>query len=234
MATIAEPNVVIDGLVFNLDAANSRSYSGSGLTVNGLVGGIGGTLVGGVGFTNRNSGSFVFDGSNDYINLGNPTVLQGLQLNMTISCWFNRQAFTSSATLYSDYADVGGVRLTSLLRIDSNFLAYYTSAPNNGFQNVYPATITSGVWYFVSVAVSGTLSSPIANIFLNGTTYTFNLGALNSTPFTGAIHCIGGNINIGTNEYFNGNIPQLQIYNRALSQQEVLQNYNATKSRYGY
>jgi hypothetical protein len=227
------PRVVTDGLVFYVDAANTRSYSGSGLTANGLVGGIGGTLVNGVGFSSSNNGSFFFDGTNDYINLGNPTVLQGLQLNMTISCWFNRQAFTLSATLYSDYADVGGIRLTSLLRIDNNFLNYYTSAPNNGFQNVYPTTITSGVWYFVSVAVSGTLSSPIANIFLNGTFYTFNLGALNSTPFTGAIHCIGGNINIGTNEYFNGNISQVQIYNRALTQQEILQNYNATKTRYG-
>ena len=233
MALGHSPSIVMDGLIFNIDAGNSRSYSGTGLTVNGLVSGIGGTLVNGVGFTSTNQGSFVFDGSNDYINLGNPTVLQGLQLNMTISCWFNRQAFTNSATLYSDYADVGGIKLTSLLRIDNNLLAYYTSAPNNGFQNVYPATITSGIWYFVSVAVSGTVSSPIANIFLNGTTYTFNLGALNSTPFTGAIHCIGGNINIGTNEYFNGNIPQLQIYNRALSAQEVLQNYNATKGRYG-
>ena len=234
MATFAEPNLVTDGLIFHLDAANSRCYSGTGLTVSGLVGGIGGTLVNGAGFTTTNNGSFVFDGSNDYLNLGNPTVLQGLQLNMTISCWFYRQGYTGSGTLYSDYADVGGVRLTTLLRIDNNYLAYYTSMPNNGFQNVYPTTISSGIWYFVSVTVTGTLSSPVASIFLNGRTFTYNLNPLNSTPFTGATHCIGGNINIGTLEYFNGNISQFYRYNRALTAQEVLQNFDVTKGRYGY
>ena len=48
--------IVTDGLVLYLDAANTRSYSGTGLTVNGLVGGIGGTLVNGVGFGTTNNG----------------------------------------------------------------------------------------------------------------------------------------------------------------------------------
>jgi hypothetical protein len=64
-------SIVSDGLVFALDAANSRSYSGSGTTANALIGGIGGTLVNGVGFTSTNNGSFVFDGTNDYINVPN-------------------------------------------------------------------------------------------------------------------------------------------------------------------
>ena len=61
------PIETTDGLVFQLDAGNTRSYSGSGLTANGLVGGIGGTLVNGVGFTSSNNGLFSFDGSNDYL-----------------------------------------------------------------------------------------------------------------------------------------------------------------------
>ena len=63
--------IVSDGLVFYIDAANPRSYSGTGLTANGLVGGIGGTLVNGVGFSSVNNGSFTFDGGDDYINSGN-------------------------------------------------------------------------------------------------------------------------------------------------------------------
>jgi len=69
MGISAGPNSVSNGLVFQLDAANLRSYSGSGNTANGLVSGIGGTLVNGVGFTSSNSGSFIFDGTDDYINI---------------------------------------------------------------------------------------------------------------------------------------------------------------------
>jgi hypothetical protein len=59
--------IVSDGLVLYIDAANPRSYSGIGLTANGLIGGIGGTLVNGTGFSSSNNGSFIFDGTNDYI-----------------------------------------------------------------------------------------------------------------------------------------------------------------------
>ena len=225
------PRVVTDGLVFYLDAANPRSYSGTGLTVNGLVGGIGGTLVNGIGFSSQNNGSFTFDGTNDYIDCGNPTVLQGLQLNMTLSCWFKRLADQFSGTLYSDYSDVSGLKIASLLRIDGSSLRYITSASSGTFQYVQPTDIINNIWYFVSVTVSGTLGSPIASIFINGTTYTYNLTALITSPYTGSTHCIGGNVHIN-DEYFNGIISQVNIYNRALTAQEILQNYNATKMRY--
>ena len=67
MGIISGANLIDNGLVYSLDAANFRSYSGSGLTSNALVGGIGATLVNGVGFTSANNGSFIFDGTNDYI-----------------------------------------------------------------------------------------------------------------------------------------------------------------------
>jgi len=232
MGVIAGANINDNGLIFSLDAANFRTYSGSGLTSFGLVGGIGGTLVNGVGFTSANGGSFVFDGTNDYIDCGNPTVLQGLQLNMTLSCWFKRLADQFSGTLYSDYSDVSGLKIASLLRIDGSSLRYITSASSGTFQYVQPTNIINNIWYFVSVTVSGTLSSPIASIFINGTTYTYNLSTLITSPYTGSTHCIGGNVHIN-NEYFNGIISQVNIYNRALSAQEIKQNYNATKKRYG-
>ena len=68
MGIISGANLISDGLVYSLDAANFRSYSGSGLTSNALVGGIGATLVNGVGFSSLNAGYFSFDGTNDYIN----------------------------------------------------------------------------------------------------------------------------------------------------------------------
>ena len=62
------PRVVTDGLLICVDPANISSYSGTGLTARGLVSGIGSTLVNGIGFSSSNSGTFILDGTNDYIN----------------------------------------------------------------------------------------------------------------------------------------------------------------------
>lgn len=221
---------VTDGLVFAIDAANPRSYSGSGITVNGLISGLGGTLVG-AGFGSTNGGYFTFRNNTDKLNIGNPQVLQGLQLNFTLSCWFNQIANNQYSTLYADYSLDNSHKLVSLLRVDGGTLRYYTSNSSGGIQAVNPASITNGLWYFVSVTVSGTLSSPTTSIFLNGTTFNNSLSALSSTPDTTATHSIGGNVY--ANEGFNGNISQLSIYNRPLSAQEIRQNYNATRKRYG-
>ena len=83
MGVIAGANINDNGLIFSLDAANFRSYSGSGNTSFGLVGGIGGTLVNGVGFTSTNSGSFIFDGTNDYVFVGDNSLLNSFT-NMTL------------------------------------------------------------------------------------------------------------------------------------------------------
>ena len=94
MGLAHSPSVISDGLVFYLDAANRRSYSGSGLTVNGLIGGIDGTLINGVGFTSTYGGSFTFDGTNDQILL-NSVILSGSQ-DFTISAWIESTGATGN------------------------------------------------------------------------------------------------------------------------------------------
>jgi hypothetical protein len=230
MGVKSGPRIVTNGLIFDLDAAVSRSYSGSGNTSISLIGDIVGSLNNSVGFGNTNNGYFIFNDPTDCISLGNPLILQGLQINYTLSCWFKQLSNLQYATLYSDYSSVSGHRLVSLLRVDSGSLKYYTSTASGDYQSITPASITNGSWYFASVTISGTVGSPTASVFLNGTTYTYSLSAMSSTPYTGSTHCIGGNVH--NNEYFNGNISQVSIYNRALTAQEILQNYNATKGRY--
>jgi hypothetical protein len=67
MSTFGGPNIITDGLVLALDAANVKSYLGSRTTWKDLSGnGNHGTLVNGVGYTSTNSGALVFDGINDY------------------------------------------------------------------------------------------------------------------------------------------------------------------------
>ena len=97
MGISAGPSGVSDGLVFQLDAANLRSYSGSGNTANGLISGIGGTLVNGTGFSSANNGSFFFDGTNDYIEVSNSNLLT-----------FGTNSFSIDLWLYSTYVHSGG------------------------------------------------------------------------------------------------------------------------------
>ena len=78
-------NIIVDGLILHLDAGNSSSYSGSGTTWTDLSGeGNNGTLVNGTSYTSDDGGSLVFDGTNDYVNLG------AVQINTaagTIGMW---------------------------------------------------------------------------------------------------------------------------------------------------
>ena len=86
MAIESGPRIVTNGLIYDLDGAVSRSYSGSGLTVyDAETSAIGGTLVNGVTYSSNNNGYFVFDGTNDYINVGNDSSLQ--ISSGTISAW---------------------------------------------------------------------------------------------------------------------------------------------------
>jgi hypothetical protein len=96
MALSHSPSIATSGLVFHLDAANRRSYSGSGITANGLVGGIGGTLVNGVGFTSSNNGSFTFDGTNDYI-AASGTNFPLSNSPRTLNIWFYTKTSTWTA-----------------------------------------------------------------------------------------------------------------------------------------
>jgi len=218
MSVKAGPKIVKEGLIFDLDAAVSRSYSGSGLTANTLVGGIGITLVNGVGFTSTNNGSFIFDGSNDYIITPyDPVFAFGLN-DFTISGWFK----SSDKSRYSCI-------LSSLDSGDNGIILY--SNAGNGFlrtwigNNLLIGTIdiTNNLWSYVTLK----RSSGTATQFVNG---------IQDVSSSSAVSIINNNVKIGGvppyNYYCLGNISQIKIYNRALSQQEILQNYNATKGRY--
>ena len=88
MGTKYNPRIISNGLTVYLDAANTRSYAGSGFTVNPLVGGIGGTLVNGIGFSSQNNGSFFYDGSDDYLRLPVNFFNPDSGTPFTVSVWF--------------------------------------------------------------------------------------------------------------------------------------------------
>lgn len=217
MAIKAGPKIVDKGLVIALDAAVLRSYSGSGFTASGLIAGLGATLVNGTGFSTANNGFFSFDGTNDYINFGNPPEAQ--LSSGTICVWCR----TSSPG--AGYRGIVAKQFAyGLFYTDSVLVLYDWSIPrasSTGFN------LADGIWKYISL----TFTSGAANgstVFLNGSgilTTSYTISNNSSNLFIGSEQ--------NANQNANCNISQVQLYNRILSPQEILQNYNATKGRYG-
>ena len=208
--------IVTDGLVIYLDAANTRSYSGSGTSSNSLVGGIGATLVNGVGFTSSNNGAFTFDGSNDYINFGNSSAVQ--QSSGTLSAW--AKASSPGGGYRGIIAKQGAY---GLFYTDSVLVAYdwAADAPRSTGVNIADNTWKNVVLTYQSGVSNGT------RIYINGVSVlTTTITVLNQTG-----NLFGG-AEANAGQYASCQISLFNIYNRALSATEVLQNYNATKGRY--
>ena len=221
MAVGYNPSIVSDGLVLYLDPANQRSYSGSGNTANGLIGEINGTLVNGVGFTSSNNGYFSFDGTNDYIEVPSITSIAG---DFTVAIWFY-----TTASLDGYYK-----RLLDLDYITGFWLGRNANSNSWGggiLESNFPYGIylpfTNGQWHYLVSVRSGTTHILYGDGISNTTSNTVSNGNLSAAMLLIAREPLFSPSN------FNGNIGQVQIYNRALSQQEILQNFNATRFRYG-
>jgi hypothetical protein len=232
MGVIAGANINDNGLVFSLDAANFRSYSGSGLTSFGLVGGIGGTLVNGVGFTSANGGSFIFDGTNDYI-LSDAISQNNNASALTWVVWAKRNASDTIITFiqYSgSSSDIG-------LELWSNGIIYFEIG--NGGNTYGELNNNSSLWQNVAMVYdgSGINNSARLKAYINGLQQ--NLTYIGTMPITAGS---GNTLYIGntgpfagsnSNLFSFGNFASFASYNRALTAKEIKQNYNATKKRYG-
>jgi hypothetical protein len=119
-----------------------------------------------------------------------------------------------------------------MIRTDNGILKYFTSNSTGGFQSNGTFTPSINTWNFYAVTVSGTISSPSVTIYLNNSSQTFSYSTLTSSPDLSIPFRIGSNSQDSPAECWNGNISNVMWYNRALSTQEIQQNYNALKSRY--
>ena len=232
MGISAGPSGVSDGLVFQLDAANLRSYSGSGITANGLISGIGGTLVNGVGFTSSNNGSFFFDGTNNYINLPNSSNLLTFGTNpFSIEFWIYYTSESGIRTILSNYSDYNtgyntyfylGVFTYQVLSMVNKVLLLGSSG--NFIDNTFGADIVVNQWTHIVFTRDGsTLICYKNGLQVSSVSQSNNYSGVRSTKIGGGVASISTIV---------GNLPSMKIYNRALSATEVMQNFNAMRERY--
>jgi hypothetical protein len=221
MAFSYSPKIVTDGLVLCLDAANNRSYPGSGTTWTDLSqGGNNGALTNGPTFDSNNGGSIVFDGVDDYVSCGNPSIFQ---INQgTISAWVK----TSSPG--SDYRGIITKQGNYGLFVRDGILASYNWGTNQHITT--GINIADNTWKYVAMTFTTNTGSPSNNaiIYLNGTSVLTTTIQLSGN--TVELQIGGGG---SSPQRISGNIAGASLYNRALSATEVFQNYNATKTRFG-
>jgi hypothetical protein len=228
MALSHSPSLVLPGLSLCLDAANPKSYPGSGTTWTDLSGnGNNGTLVNGVGYSGDNLGSLSFDGVNDEVQLPGTN----LSLNqMTISSWNYSSNYQQNGFMFEK---------TTNGSVNTQYSLFYNSGNNSIYYRTYGLSIldlivnrtTAGVvnnqWNNVVATWDGTNKRIYVNGVLRATSANLTGTVTQNTTGAAFIGIYGGG-----GYPFNGRISQTQIYNRALTAQEIQQNFNATKSRY--
>jgi hypothetical protein len=239
-------NIVKDGLIFNLDAAKVDSYPGSGTTWRDISGfQNSASLTNGPTFNTSNGGSIVFDGVNDHAVLANGTFgySPGTTGELTLEVWvFPTGPFTSYVA-EPPTTNLGGILGQGYFdnsigwgigMVRSSGVNYFAFQVRNLGTAVTPAlnaasSFATGSWYHV---VGSLTRNNFSRLYING-----QLASSGSSTSLNNVSITPNNNNaaIGRagNFYTGCQIPSARLYNKALTQAEVLQNYNATKGRYG-
>lgn len=234
MTIYGGPDIVTDALVLHLDAGNSKSYPGSGTTWNDLSGNNrNGTLTNGPTYSSSNKGNIIFDGTNDYINL--PSSVSSINsLNMTVGCWVNQTVLNTSSA-FSDIRNIAQIGTGEIgssscfyLHLRTSQVTFRYQAATGSAQLSPSINQDTNIWhYYTGVSNTTSISLYRDGILVGSTPYTINFNTLSSS------NMYLGLCNTGAGNYFNGKIASAQVYNKALSATEVLQNYNAIKGRFG-
>jgi hypothetical protein len=227
MAIIIDPNIASSGLVFSIDAANIRSYSGIGTVINDLSSGLGGTLYNGVTFSQNPSPYFDFDGTNDYIGFPKLDALNG-KTSFTFQVFCAREGGFLGVNQGVSYPESTFLSLY-------NSTVYFSLSANTGSQayGQYTNSFT-GYRHFVAV-FDGSQTGNINRLKM------YENGVQQSITFSGTIPNTtttqGNEFEIGANKAFSSftssSVSTIQIYNRALSGSEIKNNFEATRDRYG-
>jgi len=224
-------NTVTDGLVLYLDAANPKSYvSGStkwyDLSISGNIG----TLSSGVTYNYSNGGSLNFNGVNDFVSINTNL---NISTEFTIEYVLLIKQLPTTGQYFYNFFNGGGYRVNGIYGEfgvgDGNFKYFSLCTLNASGLNasVYIFDHVINTIYYVSVTYQNRKLKGYVNGVLRSTS-NLNFDPLNNTSGSSYI------ASASNNSLFSPiNMYSFKYYNRALSLSELLQNYNAAKSRFG-
>jgi len=223
MALSHSPSIVTDGLVLYLDAANSKSYPGTGtgwfdLSQNVFTG----TMTNGVSYNSSNAGTMIFDGSDDYVRIPHNSIFN-FTTSLSLSFWFKTsvgtQRYLTTKSDDSFYVSIGVV--------SSGKLSTWLNATSPGGWKTSVASVDTNQWVNGVITYNGSSGF----IYINGSLDT-------SFAASGSLSASTSAVDIGTRTlipgyYFNGSIANVMFHNINLNSQQIQQNFNALRGRFG-
>lgn len=236
MAFIHSPKIITDGLILALDAANSKSYVSGSTTWNNLVNStISGSLVNGPTFNTGSGGNIVFDGVDDYVDT--PYITPISTSDFTFATWLKFTTSQLSSVITKRVGAPTYEQLSIYIAGDANANTPGTKVVVNDVKSIplnrvliSTNSYNDGLWHYIVA----TRTSTSTNLYIDGSFITSASSSIidlstSSKLFIGR----GGDNQTVIGNAYNGSIGITQLYNKLLSPQEVLQNYNATKGRFG-
>ena len=236
MALSHSPSIVTDGLVLCLDAANRKSYPGSGNTCSDLSNSVSaGSLQNGTLFNSANGGSFVFDGTNDRIQINSPFGdIDWAGRAWSLSFWSKWDAFGDRGIINLNSANNTHYCLNMICGYGQFYWYFIQNSTTNqaAFNTSSSPVIVNQIFNFTITYNGGGVFPQLANVsnikfYINENLVLTNAGGGASITNQSGIQ-LGG-----TNYAFDGNLYYVSMYNRALTQSDVTQNFNALRGRFG-
>ena len=238
MALAHSPIIIRNGLITYLDAANFKSYPGSGTIWSDLTGnGNNGTLTNGPTYSTTNNGSIVFDGVNDHSIFPVNFFSWPSLTTITISLWFRsnqttggtlfgQQSSTNPSSAPNGYVPVIYLRSDGFIRVEP----FWTNSTTNNILST--SALNDNRWHNVTT----TYNSGTNQLFIDGVFNSQRTGLSFFNYTTTYYYILGAGVaearSLGTN-YFSGSISNFKMYNRALTEAEIQQNFNALRGRFG-
>ena len=229
-----QKQIVTDGLVLYLDAGKTSSYPGTGTTWTDLSGNnLNGTLVNGPTYNSANQGSIVFDGTNDYATVANNSLLNPTT-TITVGAYFNISSFgiNSYAPIVFKQNNFNSFFEQYAIYLTSTNIGFYITGADRA-QKVASSNLDYRNQTVYAVGTCN-VNNDEMKFYVNGILIT-------TIAFTSTFDISTNALSIGGTSgpaataypgYSNGKIYNVQIYNRILSGAEVVQNYDALRTRF--
>lgn len=211
-------SIIRDGLVLHLDAANVKSYPGTGTVWKDLNGnGNDGTVVGGVEYLTSLLGTMLFGGTG-YIDLGQ---FFASQQTWTVSSFFMTENINTRGEIVGEYPESGSYRSI----IGHNSSGEFHSLMG-GSETKISYALQQNVWYYGSARYNHTTNDYILNLMSNEVDESVVTSRAAENNHMSRIGTYGGN------GEWEGEIALVQIHNKFLTDNEVKQNFEAQRSRF--
>lgn len=228
MTVFGGPDIVTDGLVLHLDAANRKSYPLSGSTIYDLSGngydGTFGASTAAPTFSGDNGGCLIFDGSNDYFSVNYGKDINPYNSPLSVYAWFQLDATGTEQMIFSTGQSRGNGDANQRLYVGVRQGLYFDYGIRS---SPWGSTVQSANinWNLITLTIDNVNG---AKLYVNKTNILTK--SINNT------YVLNDSFNFGRHNsdlYFNGKMAIVGIYSKSLSNDEIAQNYNALKGRYG-